>query len=164
MPLSPERLAEIVQLLASRPGHEAVHVGVAQLLTDGLGARDYEVRFEAAIPEARGIIDALVGRTIFEFKSNLRTERADAEEQLTRYLAQRELRDDFTPESDVDVLARFGPDAERSFGAFLRAQDELAAMLGRKVDLVSWQAAEESPNYYRRKAVLDSAQVIYDAA
>ena len=74
------------------------------------------------------------------------------------------LRDDFTPESDVDVLARFGPDAERSFGAFMRAQDELAAMLGRKVDLVSWQAAEESRNYYRRKAVLDSAQVIYDAA
>ena len=74
------------------------------------------------------------------------------------------LREDFTPESDVDVLARFGPDAERSFGAFMRAQDELAAMLGRKVDLVEWQAAEESPNYYRRKAVLDSAQVIYDAA
>ena len=90
MPLSPERLTEIVQRLASRPGHEAVRVGVAQLLTDGLGARDYEVRFEAAIPEARGIIDALVGRTVFEFKSNLRTERADAEEQLTRYLAQRE--------------------------------------------------------------------------
>ena len=74
------------------------------------------------------------------------------------------LRDDFTPESDVDVLARFGPDAERSFGAFLRAQDELAAMLGRKVDLVEWEAVEESRNYYRRKAVLDSAQVIYDAA
>lgn len=90
MPLSPERLAEIVQRLASRPGHEAVRVGVAQLLTDGLGARDDEVRFEAPIPEARGIIDALVGRTLFEFKSNLRRERADAEEQLTRYLAQRE--------------------------------------------------------------------------
>ena len=74
------------------------------------------------------------------------------------------LRDDFTPESDVDVLARFGPDAERSFGAFMRAEDELGAILGRKVDLVSWKAAEESQNYYRRKAVLDSAQVIYDAA
>ena len=73
------------------------------------------------------------------------------------------LRDDFTPESDVDALARFGPDAERSFGAFMRAQDELGAILGRKVDLVEWEAVEESRNYYRRKAVLDSAQVIYDA-
>lgn len=73
------------------------------------------------------------------------------------------LRDDFTPESDVDALARFGPDAERSFGAFMRAQDELAALLGRRVDLVEWEAVEESRNYYRRKAVLDSAQVIYDA-
>lgn len=73
------------------------------------------------------------------------------------------LRDDFTAESDVDALARFGPDAERSFGALMEAQDELAALLGRRVDLVEWEAVEESRNYYRRKAVLDSAQVIYDA-
>ena len=43
-------------------------------------------------------------------------------------------------------------------------EQELASALGRKVDLVSWTAIERSENPYRRKAVLDSAQVIYDAA
>ena len=38
----------------------------------------------------RGRVDALVGRTLFEFKSDLRRERADAEAQLARYLGERE--------------------------------------------------------------------------
>src|SRR6266542_2397325 len=44
------------------------------------------------------------------------------------------LRDDFTPESDVDVLVEFEPDKEPGF-AFFRMQDELSTMLGRRVDL-----------------------------
>ena len=90
MPLSPESLADLVQHLATRPGHEAVRVGVSRLLVDGLGARPGDVLFEQPVKEVRGRVDALVGRTVFEFKSNLRRERADAEEQLTRYLAERE--------------------------------------------------------------------------
>ena len=90
MPLSPESLADLAQHLASRPGHEAVRTGVTRLLIDGLGARNEDVLFEQRIPEVRGRMDALVGRTVFEFKSNLRRERADAEEQLTRYISQRE--------------------------------------------------------------------------
>ena len=90
MPLSPESLAELVQHLASRPGHESVRVGVARLLVDGLGARPGDVLFEQPVKEVRGRVDALVGRTVFEFKSNLRRERADAEEQLARYLTERE--------------------------------------------------------------------------
>ncbi len=90
MPLSPESLAELVQHLASRPGHEAVRVDVSRLLVDGLGARPGDVLFEQQVREVHGRVDALVGRTVFEFKSNLRRERADAEEQLTRYLTERE--------------------------------------------------------------------------
>ncbi len=90
MPLFPEELADLVQHLASRPRHEAVRVGVTRLLVDGLGARNEDVLFEQRIPEVRGRIDALVGRTIFEFKTDLRRERADAEAQLARYLGQRE--------------------------------------------------------------------------
>ena len=90
MPLSPESLAELAQHLATRPGHEAVRVGVSRLLVDGLGARPGDVLFEQPVKEVRGRVDALVGRTVFEFKSNLRRERADAEEQLTRYLTERE--------------------------------------------------------------------------
>ena len=90
MPLSSENLTGIVQQLASRPGHESVRFGVSRLLVDGLGARAGDVLFEQPLKEVRGRVDALVGRTVFEFKSNLRRERADAQEQLTRYLSQRE--------------------------------------------------------------------------
>ena len=74
------------------------------------------------------------------------------------------LRDDFTPESDVDVLARFGPDAKHTLLDLYDMEQELAAALGRKVDLVSWTAIERSENAHRRNAILESTQVIYDAA
>ncbi len=73
------------------------------------------------------------------------------------------LRDDFRPESDVDVLARFAPAVHHRFADVLKMEEELSVLFGRKVDFVSWEAAERSNNYYRRKAVLESAQVIYDA-
>lgn len=90
MPLSPERLREVVVELASRPGHEKVRALLYSLLIDGLGARSTEVDFERAVPEVRGRIDALLGRTVFEFKSDLRSETGDAEEKLARYLGERE--------------------------------------------------------------------------
>lgn len=90
MRLTIDRLGEIVRQLADRPGHEAVRVGVFQLLTDGLGVPRGDVQLEKQIPEVRGRIDALLGRTVVEFKSDLRRERDDAEAQLTRYIAQRE--------------------------------------------------------------------------
>lgn len=90
MPLGTEQTREIVLELLQRPGHEKVRVLVHGLLVEGLGAKSTDVNFERAVPEARGIIDALLGRTVFEFKSDLRRERSDAEEQLIRYLSQRE--------------------------------------------------------------------------
>ncbi|MBI4337997.1 MAG: N-6 DNA methylase [Chloroflexi bacterium] len=90
MPLAPERLREIVGELSSRPGHEKVRALIYQLLVDGLGARSTEVDFERPVPEVRGRIDALLGRTVFEFKSDLRHEKQDAERKLPDYLGQRE--------------------------------------------------------------------------
>lgn len=90
MPLSTERLREIVTELASRPGHEKVRALVYQLLVDGLGASSTEVDFERPVPEVHGRIDALLGRTVFEFKSDLRREKTDAERKLPDYLGQRE--------------------------------------------------------------------------
>jgi uncharacterized protein len=46
------------------------------------------------------------------------------------------LRDDFGPESDVDVLVEFEPGHTPGFG-FFDIQEELAGMLGRPVDLVT---------------------------
>ena len=73
------------------------------------------------------------------------------------------LRGDYGPESDVDLLATFSPDAEWSLLDHVTMQDGLSRLLGRKVDLVSRRAIERSDNWVRRKAILESAEVIHAA-
>ena len=90
MRLSSERLREIVHELSDRPRHEKVRSLIYDLLVDGLGAPSTEIQFERKLPEVHGRTDALLGRTVLEFKSDLRNEIADAEEELARYLDQRE--------------------------------------------------------------------------
>lgn len=74
------------------------------------------------------------------------------------------LRDDFRPDSDVDVLVTFAADSEFGLAEFNRMHDELRVLIGREVDLLTRRAVESSSNYLRRAAILDSAQVIYEAA
>ena len=74
------------------------------------------------------------------------------------------LRDDFGPDSDVDVLVRFDPEARCTLFDMSRMQDELSRMLGRHVDLIERAGVEQSRNYIRRKAILQSAETIYAAA
>jgi len=90
MPLTPQRLRDAVYELASRPKHSMVGALLTELLVHELGQRSSDLDFELPIKEVHGRLDALLGRTIFEFKSDLRREKSDAEEQLTRYLSQRE--------------------------------------------------------------------------
>jgi len=71
------------------------------------------------------------------------------------------LRDDFGPDSDVDVLARFEEEARHTLFDLDRMEEELTTIFGRKVDLVSWRGVEQSQNYIRRKAILQSAETIY---
>ena len=85
-----DTLAAVVAELAARPGHEKVRALLHRLLTDGLGAPSTDIDFEQRLPEVQGRIDAVLGRTVFEVKSNLRREREDAETQLARYLPERE--------------------------------------------------------------------------
>jgi len=69
------------------------------------------------------------------------------------------LRDDFTAESDVDVLVEFEPGHVPGL-AFFAMQDELSAILGRKVDL-------NTPGFlsrYFRDEVLAEAETQYGAA
>jgi len=73
------------------------------------------------------------------------------------------LREDFGPESDVDVLVSFDPDAHWSLFDKMHMQDELSEMFGREVDLVSRRAIEHSRNWLRREAILSSAEVIHVA-
>jgi len=90
MALSKDRRAEIIAELVSRPGHEKVRTLVYDLLVYELGARSVDLDFERRLPEVRGRLDALLGQTVFEFKRDLRRERHDAEEELSRYLPERE--------------------------------------------------------------------------
>ena len=71
------------------------------------------------------------------------------------------LRDDFGPDSDVDVLVRFKEEARHTLFDLDRMEEELTTVFGRKVDLVSWRGVEQSQNYIRRKAILQSAETIY---
>ncbi len=73
------------------------------------------------------------------------------------------LRDDFGPDSDVDVLVRFESGVRHSLLDLVAMEDELAATLGRKTDLVVRDDVERSPNYIRRRTILDSAETIYAA-
>ena len=71
------------------------------------------------------------------------------------------LREDFCPDSDVDVLVSFSEDAHHSLFDLVRMQNELGLIFGREVDLIERTAVERSRNYIRRKAILSSAEAIY---
>ena len=74
------------------------------------------------------------------------------------------LREDFNPESDIDVLVSFDNDACWSLLDHVDMQDELQIIFGRKADLVSRHGIERSRNHIRRKEILETAEVIYAAA
>jgi uncharacterized protein len=69
------------------------------------------------------------------------------------------LRDDFRPESDIDVLVEFEPGTKLGL-RFFSIERELSEILGRKVDL-------NTPGFlgeYLREKVLGEAEVQYDTA
>lgn len=71
------------------------------------------------------------------------------------------LRDDFRPDSDIDVLVNLQPDQQMTIESFLDMKDELSAMFGgREVDLVQKRLLK---NPFRRYEILTSREVIYAA-
>ncbi|MDB9313316.1 nucleotidyltransferase domain-containing protein [Spirulina sp. CS-785/01] len=75
------------------------------------------------------------------------------------------LRQDFHPDrSDIDVLVAFSDDVKNTIGDLLDMEEELQAIFQRNVDLVERRSIEQSQNYLRRQAILESAQVIYAAS
>jgi predicted nucleotidyltransferase len=73
------------------------------------------------------------------------------------------LRGDFHPKSDVDVLVRFEPDVRWYSDHLLEMKEELESLFKRSVDLVEKRLVEESPNYIRRKHILENMESIYVA-
>ncbi|TAJ32343.1 MAG: DNA polymerase subunit beta [Nitrospirae bacterium] len=70
------------------------------------------------------------------------------------------LRDDIRPDSDVDVLVDFEPNAGHSLFDFVWMQEELARLFGRKIDLVEKSGLL---NPFRRYEILRTRQVIFAA-
>jgi hypothetical protein len=73
------------------------------------------------------------------------------------------LREDFRPESDVDVLVDFKEGTEPGLLETVAIQEELSQILGRPVDLVERKAVECSENYIRRRHILNTAETVYVA-
>ncbi|MEB3830786.1 nucleotidyltransferase family protein [Phormidium sp. CCY1219] len=66
------------------------------------------------------------------------------------------LRDDFRPDSDIDILVEFQPGKTPGFG-FIDIQDRLSNLLGRTVDL---NTPQDLSRYFRDR-VVSEAEVIY---
>ncbi len=73
------------------------------------------------------------------------------------------VREDFGPESDVDVLVTFAADAHWSLFDMSDMHDELTVIFGREVDLLTRRAVEGSLNPIRKTSILSSA-VMLDVA
>jgi len=70
------------------------------------------------------------------------------------------LRDDFSPDSDVDVLVEFEPGARVGLIGFSGMENELSELIGRKVDL-------NTPGFlspYFRDEVVEEAETVYEQA
>ena len=68
------------------------------------------------------------------------------------------LRDDFSPESDIDVMVEFAPGAGWSLFDILAMQEELQEIFGRQVDIVE-KAGLKNP--FRRHAILRDREIIH---
>lgn len=69
------------------------------------------------------------------------------------------LREDFRPDSDVDVLVQFEPNYRIGFLGMAGMEIELSEILGRKVDL---RTPAELSRYFREE-VMASAEVAFAA-
>ncbi len=71
------------------------------------------------------------------------------------------LRDDFRPDSDIDILVTFSENARHTLFDLVHMKNELKEILGREVDIISRRGIESSRNYIRRDEILNSAEAIY---
>ena len=73
------------------------------------------------------------------------------------------LREDFSPESDVDVLVTFEDGARWRYEDIWDMKLELAALFGREVDVAQRKLVETDENWLRRQRILESARTLYAA-
>ena len=66
------------------------------------------------------------------------------------------IRDDFTPESDVDILVEFIPGTRRGMARLYDMPNELSGILGRDVDICT---AQELSKYFRDRVLADAEEI-----
>jgi predicted nucleotidyltransferase len=71
------------------------------------------------------------------------------------------VRDDFSPQSDIDVLVSFAPHSNWGLFDHIQMRQELKELFGREVDLVTRRALEQSRNALLRSEILSTAKVLY---
>ncbi|NOY98758.1 MAG: nucleotidyltransferase [Chloroflexi bacterium] len=71
------------------------------------------------------------------------------------------VRDDFSAESDIDVLVKFSSQSEWGLFDHIQMKQDLKTLFGRDVDLITQRALEQSRNDLLRAEILESAKVIY---
>jgi uncharacterized protein len=71
------------------------------------------------------------------------------------------LREDFRPESDVDVLISLAPGEEMTLESYMEMREELSAIFGgREIDLVQKRLLK---NRFRRAHILENREIVYAA-
>ena len=70
------------------------------------------------------------------------------------------LREDFRPDSDVDILVSFADNANWSLSDLVDMIEELKTVFGREVDLIEKRALR---NPFRRHSILSNREIIYAA-
>jgi len=73
------------------------------------------------------------------------------------------VRGELRPDSDIDLLVRFSPDAQWTLLDHITMEEDLSRAVGREVEIVTRQAVEESRNWIRRQHILETAQNIYES-
>ncbi len=71
------------------------------------------------------------------------------------------LRDDFRPDSDIDVIVGFPSNSKATLFDMMDMEDELVKMFERSVDLLTRYGVEHSRNPFARKYILEGMKVIY---
>ena len=64
----------------------------------------------------------------------------------------------FRSKSDIDLLVTFAPESSWRLDHILEMKEEMEKLLGRRVDLVEKRLIESSPNYIRRKHILNNLE------
>lgn len=73
------------------------------------------------------------------------------------------VREDFSPQSDIDALVTFALDSDWGLFDYIRMRQELKEIFGREVDLITRRAVEQSRNALLRSEIFGTARVLYSA-